>query len=165
MQSTSIITGIRAIPNVKGSIDMPLDWSEFQQALPKEERLIFQRLRDLVLKTEPLLIETKSYGVPYYSRHKRVCFIWPILAPDAPKARNQKDDGTLVSLGFCYGNLLSNEQKLLLAEGRKQVYIIRIPTLKELNGIETGIAELIREAVLLDKLHDRKTSKIKMPLP
>jgi hypothetical protein len=130
---------------------MRQDWNEFTLALPKEERLIFQRLRNLVLETEPRLNETKSYGVPYYSRNKRICFIWPISAPDAPKAKNQKDDGTLVSLGFCYGNLLANVQGLLLAEGRKQVYIVRLKTLNELALIEDQVMEIIREAVLLDE--------------
>ena len=131
---------------------MRLDWNEFSQALPREERFIFQRLRDIVLETEPRLMETKSYGVPYYSRHKRICFIWPVSAPDAPKAKNQKDDGTLVTLGFCYGNLLSNVQGLLLAEERKQVYIIRLRSLKDLQAIEKQVAEILNEAVLLDGL-------------
>ena len=136
---------------------MRLDWSEFARALPREERLIFQRLRHLVLETEPRLKEIKNYGVPYYSRNKRVCFIWPVSAPDAPKAKNQKDDGTLVSLGFCYGNLLSNEQGLLLAEGRKQVYIIRLRTLNELASMENQISEILREAVILDELTSAKS--------
>ena len=131
---------------------MRVDWIDFAQALPKEERLVFTRLRDLVLETEPRLIETKSYGVPYYSRNKRICFIWPVSAPYAPKAKNQKDDGTIVSLGFCYGNLLSNVQRLLLAEGRKQVYIIRLRSLIDLTAIEKQVAEIINEAVLLDEL-------------
>ncbi len=135
-----------------------MDWSDFAQALPKEERLIFQRLRDVVLETEPRLVETKSYGVPFYSRKKRICFIWPVSAPDAPKAKNQKDDGTLVSLGFCYANLLSNEQGLLLSEGRKQVYIIRLRSFKELTSIENQIAEILREAVLLDEVGKQKSS-------
>lgn len=135
-----------------------MDWSAFAQALPKEEKLIFQHLRGFVLEIEPRLIETKSYGVPYYSRNKRICFIWPVSAPDAPKAKNQKDEGTLVSLGFCYANLLSNEQGLLLSEGRKQVYIIRLRSLKELTSIENQIAEILREALLLDEMGKQKPS-------
>jgi Domain of unknown function (DU1801) len=133
-----------------------LDWSEFASALPKRERLIFSRLRKFILDTDPRLIETKSYGVPYYSRHKRICFIWPVSAPDAPKAKNQKQDGTLVSLGFCYGNLLSNEQGLLLAEGRKQVYIIRLRSLSELTSIEKQIAEILNEALLVDEIEKKR---------
>lgn len=131
---------------------MRVDWIDFAQALPREEWLIFTYLRDMVLKTEPRLIESKSYGVPYYSRNKRICFIWPVSAPNAPKAKNQKDDGTLVSLGFCYGNLLSNVQRLLLAEGRKQVFIIRLRSLKDLTAIEKQVTEILNEALLLDRL-------------
>jgi Domain of unknown function (DU1801) len=140
----------------KGFIDMRLDWNGFSEALPRDEKLIFKHLRDFVLATEPRLIESKSYGVPYYSRNKRICFIWPVSAPDAPKAKNQKDDGTLVSLGFCYGNLLSNVQGLLLAEGRKQVYIIRLRSLKQFMSMENQVAEIINEAVLLDELSTKK---------
>ena len=130
---------------------MKLDWNEFFQALPREEQLITKRLREIVLETEPRLIEKMNYWVPYYSRNKLVCFIWPVSAPAAPKAKNQKKDGTLVSFGLSYGNLLSNEQGLLLSEGRKQVYIIRLHSFKELTAIERQIVEIIQEAVLVDE--------------
>jgi hypothetical protein len=130
---------------------MRLDWNEFLQALPREERLITQRLREIVLETEPRLVEKMNYRVPYYIRNKQICFIWPISAPDAPKAKNQKADGTLVSFGLCYGNLLSNEQGLLLSEGRKQVYIIRLRSFQELTKLEKHIVEIIQEAVLVDE--------------
>jgi hypothetical protein len=138
-----------------------VDWQEFEAALPRNEKLIFKRLRHLILETEPRLVETKSYGVPYYSRHKRICFIWPVSAPDAPKAKNQKDDGTLVSIGFCYGNQLSNDQNILLSEGRKQVYIVRIKNLRQLERIEPFIVELVHEAFLLDELQIRKKQTVK----
>ncbi len=138
---------------------MCLDWNEFTLALPKEERLIFNRLREFVLETDPRLIETNNYGVPYYSRHRRICFIWPVSAPDAPTAKNQKQDGTLVSLGFCYGNLLSNDQGLLLAEGRKQVYIIRFRSLSDFTSNEKQIAEILNEAIFLDQV--QKTRAIR----
>ena len=124
---------------------MTVDWSEFLQALPNEERMITKRLREIVLETEPRLIEKMNYRVPYYVRNKQVCFIWPISAPDAPKAKNQKKDDTLVSFGLCYGNLLSNDQGLLLSEGRKQVYIIRLRSFQELTKIEKQIVEIIQE--------------------
>lgn len=137
------------------------DWNEFLRALPREEQLITKRLRDIVLETEPRLVEKMNYWVPYYTRNKLVCFIWPVSAPDAPKAKNQKADGTLVSFGLCYGNRLSNNQGLLLAEGRKQVYIIRLHSFKELTTIEKQIVEIIQEAVLVDEQSKRKTRKKK----
>jgi hypothetical protein len=135
---------------------MRIDWPEFARALPQEERIIALRLRDLILEAEPRLIEKYNYWVPYYSRHKLVCFIWPVSAPNAPTAKNQKKDGTLVSLGFNYGNKLSNAQGLLLSEGRKQVYIIRIKSIQELDKIEKQITEIILEAVMLDESMKKK---------
>lgn len=133
-----------------------IDWAEFANALPREERLVFQRLRNLILETEPRLNEKFNYWVPYYVRHKMVCFIWPVSAPNAPKAKNQTIDDTIVSLGFCYGNKLSNAQGLLLAEGRKQVYIIRLKSVHQLDKLENQIREIVMEAVLLDDAAKKK---------
>ena len=131
---------------------MRLDWSDFARALPREERLVFQRLRVLILETEPRLLEKINYGVPYFARNRMVCFIWPISAPHAPIAKNQTWDDTIVSLGFCYGNKLSNEQGILLSEGRKQVYIIRLRSLTELQKLEKPITEIVQEAVMVDEM-------------
>ena len=128
-----------------------IDWSEFSESLPKEENKIFQHLHNLILETEPRLIEKMNYGVPYFVRNRMVCFIWPVSAPNAPTAKNQTWNDTIVSLGFCYGNKLSNDQGLLLAEGRKQVYIIRFRSMKDFNVMENSIKEIVQEAVLLDE--------------
>jgi Domain of unknown function (DU1801) len=133
------------------------DFNEFCRGLPREERIISQRLRELILEAEPKLVEKYNYWVPYFVRHKMVCFIWPVSAPNAPTAKNQKQDGTIVSLGFCYGNKLSNAQGLLLAEGRKQVYIIRFKSIKDLDKIENQVREIIMEAVMLDETSKKKT--------
>lgn len=138
---------------------MSFDWNEFVSSLPKEEALISSRLRRIIIEAEPLLIEKYNYWVPYYSRNKLICFIWPVSAPNAPTAKNQKDDGTIVSLGFCYGNELSNDQGLLLAEGRKQVYIIRLRSMKELTSIENQITEIIHEAILLDNQKSKSITR------
>ena len=127
-----------------------MDWTEFSRALPKEEHLIFHILRNLILETEPRLIEKMNYGVPYYVRNRMVCFIWPVSAPNAPAAKNQTWNDTIVSLGFCYGNRLSNEQGILFAEGRKQVYIVRLRSMKDLRSLQQPISEIIQEAVMVD---------------
>jgi Domain of unknown function (DU1801) len=136
---------------------MLIDWTEFARALPREERIISLRLRDLILTAEPRLTEKMNYRVPYYARHKQVCFIWPVSAPLAPKAKNQTQDGTIVSMGLCYGNKLSNAQGLLLSEGRKQVYIIRIKSIQDLDKIEKQITEIVLEAVMLDQAMKKKS--------
>lgn len=45
--------------------------------LPEDELNIVERLRELVQTTIPDIAERLSYTVPYYRRHKDMCFIWP----------------------------------------------------------------------------------------
>lgn len=138
---------------------MRLDWTEFSAALPKEEKIIFQYLRNLILETEPKFEEKMNFGVPYYTRNRMVCFIWPVSAPHAPTAKNQTWNNTIVSLGLCYGNKLSNDQGILLAEGRKQVYLVRLRSFGELKKLEKSIAEIIQEAVMLDDTFAKKKKR------
>ena len=124
-----------------------MEVNEFIINLPKAERIIVSRLRDLLFEIEPRFREKLSYGVPYFSRNRRVCFLWPASAPFGPaKAK--------VSFGFCYANLLSNAQGLLLKEGRKQVYIARFSSVNEID--ERLILEIIHEALLADDLYFQK---------
>lgn len=122
---------------------MNRDTDDFLASLPKAERLITSRLRALILDSDPGIQERFSYGVPYFFKRRRVAFIWPASAPQGPK------DG-LVSLGFCYGYLLSNEQGILKMEGRTQVAIVRFKTLDEID--EIIINEILQEALLVDGL-------------
>ena len=119
------------------------DIDEFITMLPKAERVIVQRLRSILFDVEPRLVEKFSYGVPYYRRNRMVCFIWPQSANFGPKKN-------LVSFGFCYGHMLSNDQGVLLHEGRTQVYIIKYSALKEIN--EPVLKEIIQESMLVDDL-------------
>ena len=121
-----------------------MDVNDFVINLPKEERVIVSRLRDLLFDTEPRFREKLSYGVPYFARNRRVCFIWPASAPSGPI--NAK-----VSFGFCYANLLSNVQGILLKEGRKQVYIARFSSIDEIDV--KLLLEIIQEALIVDDLH------------
>jgi hypothetical protein len=127
-----------------------MDVNEFIINLPKAERIVVSRLRDLLFETEPRFREKLSYGVPYFSRNRRVCFLWPASAPLGPT--NAK-----VSFGFCYANLLSNAQGLLLKEGRKQVYIARFSSVNEID--EKLLLEIIHEALLVDDLLQKKKLK------
>jgi Domain of unknown function (DU1801) len=129
-----------------------MEVEDFIDNLPDDERILVSRLRALLFDTEPRFREKLSYGVPYFSRNRRVCFIWPASAPLGPT--NAK-----VSFGFCYANLLSNAQGLLLSEGRKQVHIARFSSIKEIN--EKALLEIIREALIIDELFlpKRKSKK------
>jgi hypothetical protein len=121
-----------------------MDVNDFVINLPKEERIIVSRLRDLLFETEPRFREKLSYGVPYFSRNRRVCFLWPASAPMGPT-------NARVSFGFCHANLLSNVQGILLKEGRKQVYIARFSSINEID--EKLLLEIIQEALIVDDLH------------
>lgn len=132
-------------------MNMPLadDVDEVIGALPKKEQVLVQRLRSIIIDTEPRLLEKLSFGAPFYRRNRMVCFIWPQSCPYGPK-------DALVSLGFCYGHMLSNEQGLLLHEGRTQVYIIKYSSLNEID--EDFVRANVLEAMLVDEL---KLSDIK----
>jgi len=125
---------------------------DFIVTLPMGEQRVVKRLRALLLDQDPRLQEKFSYGVPYYTHHRRIFFIWPSHAYLGSK------DGK-VTLGFCYGNLLSNAQGLLLAEKRKQVYMIRFNTLQEVSDIEQPLTEIIHEALILDEVKFGKKKK------
>ena len=107
-------------------------------ALPKEERVIVNRLRALVAECIPKAEEKGYYdwAVPFYKRNRLICFIWP-----------KPPEG--VTLGFQYGNLMSNEDGALLAEGRKQVYVLYIRSMKELD--ENQVRALLYEAAMIDE--------------
>lgn len=113
--------------------------------LPEPEKLITKRLRSLILDAAPRLQEMISYGVPYFYHYRRVCFLWPASCIPCGMTR---PDLLKVTLGFCYGSMLSNEQGLLVAEKRKQVYVVPIYSLSQIN--ERAIVEIVQEAVLLD---------------
>lgn len=123
------------------------DLEEFIDNLPSDEKIILIRLRDLILRTEPRITEKLSYGVPYYSRNRRLFFLWPASA--IPSGHKAKTDSPQVTLGFCYGNLLSDDQGLLVKDGRKQVYTIPFTSPRSID--ERKLSEMLNEAVFVDE--------------
>src|SRR5688572_13740276 len=99
--------------------------------LPRNEQVIVRRLRALILETLPNVTEKNSYGVPFYTRNRMMLFIWPPSVYWGPKKEQLSSKG--VTLGFSQGYLMSNDDGVLLAEGRKQVYCMYFHTLKEIN--------------------------------
>jgi hypothetical protein len=120
--------------------------------LPKEERLIVKRLRAIILECLPKATEKNNYGVPFYTHHRMICFIWPPSVYWGPQKEQMNMRG--VTLGFCQGNLMANDQGLLLAEGRKQVYCMYFNSLNEIN--EDQIRPLLYEAELIDDAFGEK---------
>src|SRR5690349_23856610 len=129
-------------------------------SLPKSEMAIMRRLRALVQECLPKAIEESKYGwgVPFYTHHRMICFIW---APSIYWGSNQKKKEKIVqkgvTLGFCQGNRMSNEDGVLLAEGRKQVYCMYFKSVKEIN--DEQIRALLFEAELVDESFKRKKTK------
>ncbi|MBS4028855.1 MAG: DUF1801 domain-containing protein [Ignavibacteriales bacterium] len=120
---------------------------EFLASLPKKEREITLRLRKIVAKAAPELKERFSYGVPFYFGKQRVCFIWP---SSAPFGKNNSS----VEFGFCRGNLLSDEHKILEHGTRKQVYMITYTSTQQIQ--KTILKEYIEEALVVDEMYSGK---------
>jgi len=135
------------------------DVDEMVASLPRDERVLVNRLRALVAECIPKAREKAYYGlgVPFYSHHKLICFIWPpsvFWDPQGTKKDRQRNPKG-VTLGFQYGNLMSNEDGSLLAEGRKQVYVIYIKSIKELD--EKQVKALLFEAAMIDENSARRS--------
>jgi hypothetical protein len=124
---------------------------EFIYDLPPDERQMCQRLRNIILGTIPDFEEKFFYGVPYYFRHKAVCCIWPASAKAGPPRG--------VFIGFCRGNLLSNEQGIIEMGNRKRFGLIRYFSVNEIN--EQPIIEILHEAVMVDDEIRKKKNKRK----
>lgn len=130
---------------------------ELLSQLPRAEQIIVKRLRALVLECLPKAEEKLNFGAPYYTRNRMICFIWPptLYWGSGRTAETQSKKG--ISFGFCQGNLMSNVDGVLLAEGRKQVYVMYIHHLKEID--EDLIRSLLFEAEMIDDSFAKKKRK------
>lgn len=118
------------------------DFDSFCEDLLLSEKSICLRLRELLLTNFPELREKFGYGVPYYWRHSRICFMYPASFPYSGMEAG-------MAFGFVRGHLLSNEQGLLDFGERKEVAYIRLLSEKDIR--EEPLLEILHEAVLLDE--------------
>ena len=127
--------------------------------LPKKEQILVNRLRALIMECIPKAEEKASYGegVPFYRNNKLICFVWPASVFWGPKRteETQKKKGT--ALGFNQGYLMANEDGALLAEGRKQVYVMYFHTINDIN--EEQVRALLFEAALIDETFKKKKNR------
>lgn len=119
-------------------------------SLPKVEQAMVKRLRTLILECLPFAEEKEYYGegVPFYTHHRMICFIWPASVVWGPKKKSTSQKTPEVSLGFCQGNLMANEDGILQAEGRKQVYVVYFHSLGEIS--DDKVRALLFEAGMID---------------
>jgi hypothetical protein len=127
--------------------------------LPRHEQVLVKRLRALVMECIPKATEKAYYdmGIPFYTRHRLICFIWPpsVVWEPGPSDKKRKEKG--VSLGFNQGHLMSNEDGALLAEGRKQVYVMYFKKPEDID--EAQVKALLYEAALIDEQFARKKKR------
>ncbi len=112
------------------------------EALPENERIITDVLRQIVLENLPAYCKEKiSYNVPFFCGNKGICIIWPASIP-----RGGIKEGVL--LGFWYGNKLKDADNYLTHGTNKQIFykIFRSP--EEID--ERAIVKLLKEAVTVD---------------
>lgn len=129
------------------------DFDHFYEALLPSEKPVCLRLRQLILENFPEWREKFGYGVPYYHRRSRICFMYPASFPYSGQT-------TGVAFGFTHGHLLSNEQGLLELGERKEVAYLRLLSEKDIR--ENEILEMLHEAVLIDEdLYREKIAKQK----
>ncbi|NBC07777.1 MAG: hypothetical protein GVY26_11350 [Bacteroidetes bacterium] len=88
-----------------------------------------------LLVGEPGVTPKIRYNIPFYYRRSWVCYT------------NPRDGG--IELAFLNGHLLSNEQGLLQARGRKMVKGVVFHRLADVP--ENALLEVIQEAFLLDE--------------
>ena len=131
-------------------------------SLPRPERIMVDRLRSLVLESLPKAIEKEFYGlgIPFYRHHRLICYIWPSSVLWETDKPDPKKKG-VVTLGFCQGYKMSNDEGLLLAEGRKQVYNMYFRTLSEID--DNIVRALLFEAGMIDDAFGEMKRKSKAP--
>jgi hypothetical protein len=128
---------------------------EVIEGLPPNEKKIVKRLRALILDALPQATEKNSYGVPFYTRNRMMLFIWPPSIYWGPKKKELNTKG--VTLGFSQGYLMSNDDGVLLAEGRKQVYCMYFHDVKEIH--DEQLRALFFEAELIDQQFRKRKTK------
>jgi hypothetical protein len=124
--------------------------------LPRAEQVLVKRLRALITECIPKATEKYYYdmGLPFYRHNRLICFIWPASVFWGPKRTPETQNEKGTSLGFNQGYLMSNEDGVLKAEGRKQVYVLYLKSIKDLD--ENQVRALLFEAAMIDDQFAKK---------
>ena len=129
----------------KVSFDSVQDMLRF---LPEDQRLLTEAMRELVMGCLPEVEERLSFNVPFFRKHKSICFIWPGAVPWGSKTREG------VEFGFNYGSLLADEMGYLERGKRQQVFSRRYFSVDDID--EDILRSYLAEAEELDELMYRE---------
>lgn len=122
---------------------------EFLAFLPPDELEVVDFLRQLIYDCIPDVSEKLAYNVPYFKRHKNICFIWPA---SVLWGKQQTYEG--VRMGFTCGHLLTDESGYLNMDGRK---FVGWRDFRSIEAIEVELLQaFIYEAVVIDEELNRK---------
>jgi hypothetical protein len=117
--------------------------------LPEEEWIMVDVLRQIIIEHLPSGFKEKiSYNVPFFYGNRGTCVIWPATIP-----RGGIKQGVL--LGFWYGNKLVGEDNYLTHGTNKQIFYKVFKSADDID--ETAIVKLLKEAVIVDDLFNKKT--------
>lgn len=111
--------------------------------LPPGQALLTERLRRVILSSDPRITERISYKVPFYRCDGLLCYI------------STRRSG--IYIGLCQGVHLADPFGVLEAEGRKQVRSVTLLSLQDLSQKEEAIRFYIQESLRWNTL--KKTSK------
>ena len=136
-----------------------VDIDQMIESLPRHEQVLVKRLRALVMECIPRATEKAYYDwrIPFYTRNRLICFIWPPSASRESTTDHERQKSKGVTLGFNQGNLMSNEDGVLLSEGRKQVYVMYFQKPDDID--EAQVRALLFEAAMIDEQFAKKKKK------
>lgn len=117
----------------------------FIAELDEPQREIMTILRSWILDVGRHTTEKINHNIPFFEYYGNLCYLNPV------------DGG--VDLNFVHGNILSNEQKLLEAKGRKQVKSVTFYSVAELEEHEKEIRHLLNEGAILNEYHHKRKNK------
>src|SRR5688572_21943941 len=117
---------------------------QLMEALPENERIITDVLRQIIIETLPKSCKEKiSFNVPFFYGHKGICIVWPASIP-----RGGFKEGVL--LGFWQGNKLNDEDDYLIRGTNKKIFYRIYKSVDDIDVIP--IVKLLKEAARVDEL-------------
>lgn len=108
----------------------------YYESLNSNRRQLAFHLQGLIMAAAPGMEESLSYKIPFFSRHKKICYL------------SHNKEG--MYLGFLKGHQMSLANGLLSMQGRKQVASVSYRSVEDVD--ESMLYEVLQEALLLDEI-------------